>query len=194
MGNIQLLLLQTFYYAVLMVLTILIVAILLKGFFWKYVKVRLSFGKFVLVKIRTKIRDYFAVGWVEDDFLKFKIRKRVINLSLPDQACFYKSLSVTWIDINEKKGAISLTDYSAVSGFDAEKFSSLIERSLMKPSVRTSQEKILIALLVVVGIIGLATLGVCYMIYKNQPLLISLIQQAQESIRNSATIVGSKTI
>lgn len=60
------LLIQTGAYAALMVFTILGFSFFLRGFFWKYFKVRTSFGKNVMVKVRTPLRDYYAVGWVED--------------------------------------------------------------------------------------------------------------------------------
>lgn len=154
---------QAFYYGILMVITIAFMGVILKGFLFKYLKVRLSFGKYVLVKIRSALRDYYQVGWVEDGFLCFKNAKRTIRLAISnDDKLFYRSLAVNWIDVDENKNAIAKTDYSAISGYDAKKYSDLYTRALERPQVSSSQEKIIIVLCIVIALISIAAAILSY--------------------------------
>lgn len=147
------LLIQVACYAGLMTLTIMGMSMLLRGFFWKYLKVRTSFGKNILVKIRTPLRDYYSVGWVEEGFLCYKHKDFTIRMALNTNDKFlYRSLGITMVDVDEEKNAICKTDYSTVTGFDAKKHSDLLTRALMRPSVTSNKEKIII-LVVCVGVI-----------------------------------------
>lgn len=146
---------QAFYYGVVLFGTLALCGVFQRGFFWKYARVRTSFGKYVMVKIRTPLRDYFAVGEVIEGFLVYKLKGEKIRYYIEDYKVFYKALAVTWVDIDEEKHAFSRTDYSAVSGFDAPKFESLNVRALMKPAERSLKEKLILFLLalVVIGVI-----------------------------------------
>lgn len=188
-------LIQAGYYGVVLVLAIGFVGLILKGFFWKYVKVRLSFGRLVLVKVRSKLQDSFLSGWVEDGFLVFKNKKDEFRLSLKDKQPIYRSLSVNWIDVDEEKNAICNADYSTVEGYDAKKYNDLYTRALMRPSIGFGKEKLIIVLIIICVI---ASLGALYMGYRNSEALTTLLPQITAQVNNlievaKGTITGSAT-
>lgn len=185
-------LIQAFYYAVVMVMSIGGIAVFMRGYFWNYFRVRLSFGRLVMVKRRSKIRDFFNVGWVEDGCLVFKEKKRKFTIPLTEKDCFYRCQAVNWIDIDEETNAISKTDYKGVSSYDAQKFSDLLTRALMRPSINSNQEKIILFLSVVI----LLMVGGCiYLGYMNYGLTDHLARTIPSQLAQiKGTIVGGPTI
>ena len=132
-----------------------------------YLKVKASSGRLVLVKVRSKLRDYFKAGEVIDNTLKFKsANKHSRTLNLPEQNAFYKAFNVTCIDVDESKNAIYTLDNGAVTGYDAEKYDDLILRALLKPAL--NNKKLIIIMLMVALVIFLAfgIIGLQYQIYK----------------------------
>lgn len=191
--------LQAAYYGVAMIMVLGFVGVIQKGFFWKYLKVRLSFGKKVIIKLRTPLIDRFAVGWVEDGQLVYKQkktdkRKKITNrVSLAGETnFFYRCLAVNWIDVDEEKGSPCKTDYSAVTGHDLEKESNVAARALTRPAETSNQEKIM--MLALIGIaIGIVVVG--YLAYTNSALLQSINGNIGNLINNMAapTVVATPT-
>lgn len=182
---------QTFYYAIVMALSIGAASMILKGFFWKYVKVRLSFGKYILVKVRSPLRDYFSVGRVEDSFLVFKRRKNEIRVLITANI-FYRSLAVTWVDVDEELNAACTVDYKGVSGYDAEKYDDLLTRALMKPAIKSNFEKIVIGLLALIVLLAAASAYLSFIGYDKIMTLQPVIQGLRDTVAaNTQTITAS---
>lgn len=169
--------------------TIFLCGALQRGFFWNYVKVRTSFGRLVMVKVRSPLRDYFARGWVDEGFLIYKHNKETIRISIPqNEKVFYKAIAVTWIDVDDENHAICKCDYTTVSGYDAVKNNHLHTRALMRPSINSNREKIVLALLVIIGIISLGALALSYSGYAE---VIDLKQNLPAMLKNLAgTVIG----
>lgn len=191
-------LLQTFYYGAVAVLTLFFCGAFMRGFFVDYFKVRTSFGKLVMVKIRTPLRDYFAKGEVKEGFLIYKLKTGfrkydVIRLNIPkDVNPFYKCMSVNWVDVDDEKNAITNTQYSTVKGFDAVKHNNLLTRALMKPQIASGQEKIMLFLIVVTLILSLAS---AYLAYSGYAGVQTLQQNLPGMIKNLAgTVTGGGVI
>lgn len=184
---------QTFYYAIVLILTLFFVGAFQRGFFVTYFKVRTSFGRLVMVKVRSPLRDYFRPGWVEEGFLMYKVKQgfrdySTIRLNIPkDTQPFYKCMSVMWVDVDDEKHAIAKTNYDAVPGYDAILNDNLHKRALMRPSIASGQEKLILVLIVVVGIIALA--GV-YLAYSNYAQLRELATLPQVVANLKGTVVG----
>lgn len=166
---------QTGYYAIVMIMGVGIISLLLRGFFWKYVKVRLSFGKYVMVKLRSPLRDFFSVGWVEDGFLIFKKKKQEVRIVIDrDQDYFYRTLGVNWIDVDEEKGAPVKFNFEGVVGHDIEKEASLYVRALTRISVADNKERIILIVIILAAIFGLVAV---LLTYANYSLLKDIITQ-----------------
>lgn len=181
-------LMQAAYYAIVMGLSIGIMAMLMRGFFWKYLKVKTSFGKYVIIKIRTHLRDYFAVGWEEEGFLIYKSKKIEKRIKLESGAdYFYRTLGVYWVDIDEKKGAICKVDYEAVTGHDQEMQSNLLARALTRPSVTDNREKLM--MLILIGI-GIALIVVGFLAFSSYNLNREILMQLPALAKSIAATAG----
>lgn len=189
---------QTGYYALVLFGTLFMCGAIQRGFFWKYLKVRTSFGKYVMVKIRSPLRDYFQVGWVEEGFLMYEIKrswkeKDIIRLNIPQKKSpFYKAVAVTWVDVDDEKHAICCADYSTVTGYDAIKNNNLHQRALMRPSITSGYEKIMMFCLVM---LIFAVLILCVMVWKNSQAVVALKTQIPGIIEGMrGTVVGGASI
>jgi len=167
MGFLTEVLLQTLYYAVVMGLAIFFISFILRGFFWKFLKVKISFGRLILVKIRGINRDYFAVGEIEENFLVYKdpmLKKQEKRINIKDNKAFYKVLGITAIDVDNQTNNVCYPDYTVVEGFDSAKYNNLYLRALYTPQITDNKDKLIIVLLV---LILLASLGAVYMGYNS---------------------------
>jgi hypothetical protein len=187
---------QAIYYGIVMILSVLLISFLQRGFFWKYVKVRASFGKYVLVKLRAVNRDFFAVGWVEDNFLVYKShgQRRQHSLQKAGSKAFYKSLGVTWIDIDETTNGIGLHDYSTATGYDAATFSNLYERTLYAPEVKDPKEKIMFVLIIGGAIASIAAAIMAFMAMQGNVDLTDQITKLVKIIAEKAVVTGGKGV
>lgn len=182
----------TLYYFFFLVLILAMVGAIFKGFFWKYLKVRMSFGKYVLVKVRASIRDYFAVGRVEEDYLIYKRRGAEIRILITDNI-FYKSLSVLWVDVDESLNAACKVDYTGVKGYDAERFDDLYTRALMKPAIKSNFEKIIILICLGSLVAAGAAAYLAYLSYSNSQTILTISQTILDAVRATSQTIAAKT-
>jgi len=189
---------QALYYGVWGILVICFIGAFQRGFFINYFKVRTSFGKLVMVKVRSPLRDYFCRGEVVEGFLIYKIKRGwkevdTIRLNIPqDINPFYKCMSVAWCDVDDEKHAITKTNYSPVSGYDAVKNNNLHTRALMKPTIASGQEKIMMVL-IIIAIVGV--LVACYLSYLSYANASALKIELPGMLRSLAgTVTGGQTI
>lgn len=167
---------------------LIFVSVILRGFFWKYLKVRTSFGKKIMVKVTSAIRDDFEVGCVEDGFLVFKRRKNVLRLNVPrDRAVFYRCLAVLWVDVDDEKNSVKTLDNNHVSGFDAVKHSDLHTRALLRPAPSDDIRKKLMIIGGIAAVIMLVAL--LFMTYKNTATLESIKAMLPDLARNIKGVV-----
>lgn len=178
---------QAGYYGVVMVLSLFIVGIIMRGFFWKFVRVRLSFGKYVLAKIRAVNRDYYRVGWVEEEFLVFKSKKGgERRIPIPDNSYFYRSVGLSWVDVDDKSSSLTKPDYSTQNTFDAEKYDNLYKRALTRPQINDKMEKVLLAAAIIAAIAAIIAVAIGYKSMND----ISILNIAVESLKKGV-IIGS---
>ena len=190
---------QAFYYAIVMIFCFAAVGTIQRGFWWRYMRVRTSFGKYVMVKIRTPLRDHYATGWVDENFLCYKTKdetgKFTIRISInTSDRIFYRSMAITWIDVDDEKHAICKADYSSVEGFDAKKHSDLHTRALMRPAVNSTQEKIILFGVIVAVILSAASAYLSYMTYAYMQQFYTELPGMLASATSKALIIGSNTV
>lgn len=145
---------KDFYYFVisgfvLMFIPLGLIAWFQAGFFLKWLRVRASRGKLTLVKVRGKLRDFWEYGQIKGEFLIYGKKENKKRVHIEDNIV-YRCFGVTVVDTDETTNAVSKTNYSAVTGFDAEKFEDLYTRALFRPTLSTDANRILIILLIVV--------------------------------------------
>jgi hypothetical protein len=195
MGAFNEILIQAAAYGAVMVFTIFGLAVFFRGYFWKYIKVRTSFGKYLMVKVRTPLRDYFAVGWVEENFLVYKVKDTTgtytIRIAInTNDKIVYRCMAVNWVDIDEEKNAICKANYEPITGYDAKKFSDLLTRALMRPVISSGQEKIILVCAIAAAILAGVAVYLGYLNYD----AVQKLTQAIPSIVNSAMAQGKGTV
>lgn len=175
---------QAIYYGVVMILTLVLLGVLMRGFMWKFIKVKISFGRLLMVKVKAINRDYYAVGRIDEGFLIYKVKKAQKRIDVPDPACFYRSLGVTWVDVDEEKNCVFKPDHSAVKGFDAIKYNNLYKRTLYQPQIADNKEKLIIGAIIICIIISAATL---FFLYKQSAVVGQIFQKISEIKANTIT-------
>lgn len=148
---------QAFIYFIVLICGIFLISMFQRGFFWTYAKVRLSFGKYILVKIRSLNREYFTKGEIIEGFLILKdASKEMKRISIRDSNFSYRCMAVQWVDVDEEKNCITKKDYETETGFDAVKYQELYKRALYKPQIQEldKMQKIVIVLILIGIILG----------------------------------------
>jgi hypothetical protein len=179
-------------YGGIIILTIFIVSMMFRGFFWKYLKVRTGFGKYVLIKVRSELRDYYLVGTVEDNILKFKIKRDGKKISSPlpitNKEVFYRCMNVICVDIEEKTMALSKTDYTGITTNDVEVVDNLIVRALQKPDIVNNLQKLIIVLIIVGIVVGIVA---CYFGWKSNANDQVIVNAINTYINSKSQIVNA---
>lgn len=169
---------QMIYYGIVVVLAFFLMGFLMRGFMWKYIRVRLSFGRLVLVRVISLPSDYFEVGRIEEDMLVFK-RVFTHRISIIDSTYLMRAIGITWAYVDGRTWGILNPNLQGVDGYDPEKWEHLLTRALFRPSITGQREKIIIILLVVV-IIGL--LAMAMFVYHRTDKIIELVNVPSQVI------------
>jgi len=172
-------------YSVVVLLSLILLGLFQKGFFWKFLRVKSSFGALLMVKVREVNRDYFAIGRIKEGFLLYKVKGEKHRHGIPrDKVVLYKCLGVTWVDIDGETGNICNVDYSTSPGFDSVKYESLYTRALFAPRIQDQTTKVLLILVIISFIL---LLGLAIMVYTQGKKLDSILSLVT-TIKDQATI------
>jgi hypothetical protein len=134
------------------------------GFLWPFARVKMSRGRFTLVRVRGVTGDYFRIGEIMESWLVFKDRqKEKRRLSCPEKSYINYAMGVKTIDVDDEKNAIMTADFKAVSGYDAIKFENLYVRALTAPKL---EDKLMMIILIIIIIVLLVSLFNAFSIYK----------------------------
>ena len=165
---IQQIITQAMAYGVVILAFFMLMAFLMRGFLFKFLSVRTSGGTKILVKCKEVDRDTFTVGKIQEGFLKFKYNKGEKTMALPvNVPTIYRSMTISWVDIDAINWSFISRGGSQVSGFDPEKFTSLNQRALYKPAILGDQNKILILLLIIIIVAVVGSIIFMYQMNKN---------------------------
>lgn len=156
-------LLQTINNIIILLVAIILIGFAQRGFFFVYMKVLMSFGKYILVKVRAVNRDYFKLGEIVEGFLVYKTKTGAKRIAIQASDVFYKCLLVNWVDVDEEKNLVVRRDFAKESGFDAEKYDNLYKRALYRPSATDNKERIFLMLIVISLICAAAAAAVGYL-------------------------------
>lgn len=168
-------------YGIVMIFTFVLVNGLMQWFPIKYLLVKASRGKKILVRIHTKIQPYYRQGVIDKDgFLIF--REKLFNkmtdkrIELPDGS-LKQELGIFIVDIDQqgrvavrksvtahgqyefnglaKEYDVVVHNWGVVRGFDAEHINHFFIREAEKPNLEASREniKLLLAILTLLGCI-----------------------------------------
>ena len=141
---------------------IFLVDLISGGFIRTYMRVRSSFGKLVLVRVKTRLRDYYRAGKVTEGWLVFTgLDKQARRYGIPEgKECFTRVLNVDELRVDEESGKVQTVSYSMENGNDPVKLEDLYTRALYRPSAQAGKK----AAIMIVLLIALIA-GVGFMIY-----------------------------
>jgi hypothetical protein len=143
-------------YIMVLLIGYLLIQFLSSGFFSKFLKVKASRGKKVLVNVRTMTDHYFVAGWIEESFLVYKDRQKELRRIQAKHPQIYRAIGVNCINVSEDTNSVISPEGQEVSGFDAIKFENLYKRALMRPQIKDRKDQILMIVLVVLFLVLLA--------------------------------------
>ena len=148
----------------------------------KYIKVKASRGRKVMVRVLSPVTDYLEVGTLAEGMVNYKDRsissgnKARKNVSVPDGG-ISRLLGINWVAVDEKLNAVLMPDFKGVDGFDAERHNNLNLRALYRPPLIDTQQRIIL--------IGVIILFVCLVI------IYIKLNSIQEVITGLNTITGA---
>jgi len=172
----------------------LTVAIFLKSFFFKYLRVRGSFGDLVLVKVREVNRDTYVVAKVEEKRLKFKYLKILYSIDILSEQVFYRCMGVPMADFDSSSNGLSKTDFKAIPGFDMGKQNNLLVRALTRPVIASAFSKENLILLLAF-IILLVCGYIAYTLTKDTEIIKNIAGTVSRlTIIDKGSVVGSSMI
>jgi hypothetical protein len=131
---------------------------LLKGFIVPYLRARFSFGKLLMIKIRTLTVPRYVVGELVDNSLRFKLPKylmvkgdknNVRMITNVSRESIYRDLGVSWIELDMQTWAILTPKMEGVPSSDLDVQSSLYVRCLYRPSLLEDKTKMMLIILFV---------------------------------------------
>lgn len=153
---------QVLGYGVVVLLIIVVISFLQRGFFFKYFRVRASMGRLVLVKARDINIDSFSIGKIDGDLISFKKNKAEYIITIKDRNVFYRSIGIIWVDFDSATGGLVKPDFQGIEGFDAVKYNNLYLRALYKPAITDNLDKILMVMVLICIILGVISLILCF--------------------------------
>jgi hypothetical protein len=163
------------------------------GFLIKFLKVRASRGKLIMIRVKSTPDSYYKTGQITERTLRYTARgqKETKPIIIPkDITPIYRSMNVWCIDVDEETNAIIMPDGKTVDTYDAEKYEQLIMRALYKPALMDKNEKIMLLM------IGACILGLVIVFFYVKQIdgNIFAMQQTIASLKeiatNSVAVVG----
>jgi hypothetical protein len=151
---------------------------LTRGFILKFILVKASKGKKVLVAVYSRSHIYHKTGKFEEGTLIYKdLAKKTKRIPNVPKDSVYIFMGVSCVDVDDEKNAtIDRINFKAIEGYDAVKVDSLITRALMLPHIEDKKEFIIILVLLILILFGVGA-GV-FLTLKTQKLIIALGQIA----------------
>lgn len=139
------------YFAVFF-LAFLVISFMQGQLFWKWLMVKTSRGKKVLIHCYDRTGVSYIVGKPLETILVFKSHKEKKELVIPINS-IYKSIGVNNIDVDGINWTIFLREGKSVPGIDPGSMANIHERALMKFNLNPLNDTLIMVLLVVVIVI-----------------------------------------
>jgi len=177
------LLYQVLGYGFSMLLGVGILSFLQRGYLLKFIKVKSSMGKLVLLRIKEVSHWSYCIGKWEEGDLIFKMNKEKKRLSNVESSDLYRSLGIYWMDIDSKTwNILSVKEGNNKTGFDPEKMESLVTRALYKPPIDDVRNKIMMVLIVASILAGLISAYFGYNILNEMGTLTNAVNNVQSTV------------
>lgn len=195
---------QILFISEIVLLTILVISLLQRGFFWAWLRARLSPKKVVVIKCYGGKDPYYRNGKIENNPLRviFKDMHSKMDKSIMisnSKTQIHRDMGVQFVEVDTQKdctfehesvdkegnkkiitiNGFKAIDYQemvkAVNGHDGEKYEGLCLRHLYRPSLMEDQLKKQLWILVIIMLLVAINL---YFTYKDNKALVYLIKQS----------------
>ena len=174
---------QTLSYATVLLMAIGIMAFLMRGFFWPYLRVRRSLGRLVLVKVRMVHTDTYAAAKVIDGKeLVFKLKgKDEKRLIIPDNSIFRRSIGVTWAEVDAETWAFVSPNMAGINSYDPNYWENLYIMALTRPTLLDKRMLYILIFSILAFLVG--CFGI-YLSYKTNKDIMA-IKASMEALKGS---------
>ena len=152
----------TVAFAGVILLLVVSLNIMTKGFLFQYLRVKASQGKLVLARMHSVTDTYYRPAKIVEGFLQVRTRQKE-DFSLPindsDYSSYiYRELGISVMEIDEQAKKILNFDFKGVAfidGFDAGRTQSLLMRIKNRPQpLNKNTTLIIVGLLMILLIVG----------------------------------------
>jgi len=144
-------------YSIIFFGTFALMDFLTSGLVMKFIIVKISMGRKVLIQIHGISRRYFRIGKIEENLLNYKDGKIQKSLT-PQKSDFTDFLGCKMVELDSATNGIVRADFSTVEGSDPTVFDTMLHRILTLKMMDANMIKIILILLVVV-VLGLGFVG-----------------------------------
>lgn len=145
---------------------LILINFVLGGLLAPFMKVKMSRGKKLLVRVLHPVQSYFVVGQLDEGFLIFKDRQKNDRRIMYTGGCIDRAVGVYWIAVDDEKNClVSRLDGEGINGFDAVKYDELYKRALYKPNVMN--ELLLKIALIMIGVALIVLVAVAIFSFKS---------------------------
>ena len=171
-----------FSFVAIIVLFFLLVNFLTKGFLWKYLFVKASQGRKILVRVHSSIELYYAVGSWKKSFLNYKTKgkeTKMIPISDADfRGAIFYTMGVPLIEVDENSNKILMNDLSVAQfQVDGGTTETIMLRFKNRPAATNKKDNIMFLLL------GVCIIGII--------VLLVMIHNQGEAINSITSLVGN---
>lgn len=118
-----------------------------KGFFAEFIKVKISRGRKILLRIHTMTEITFKAGKINENSVEYKRNKKEYTLTIPSKST-YTYLSVPTIDFDEVSQNFIIDKTHRVAGSDHNVVNMLLKRAYLAGKLAGNQDKIIKLLLI----------------------------------------------
>lgn len=149
---------QVFAYFFVWILSIVFFNFLSNGFLVKWIRVKASRGRFLLIELDGLAEMTWVVAKLNDNQLRWKAGGEHKSLIIGREDV-YRRYGIKCITIDAETNAIRRIDWSVADKVDAEAYDDKLQRAIEAPEIANKNEKILFIVAVIIIIVGLLYVG-----------------------------------
>jgi hypothetical protein len=172
------------YYAVSILIGIMLCNYLTGNLVSSIIRVRMSKGKKILINVRGTDQWYWTVAELNNDYIRYKDRDKLKKSIILEETLVMRSFNLPFVITDSVRNCLMKTNLQGVSGFDAKSVDNIIVRALTAPTTDDDRMKKYI-------LIGVAAciLGIGYIAVRALPGLELKIDQVLNLIQNMRGVV-----
>jgi len=151
---------------------------LMGGIFWPFIKVKMSRGKKILVRVLNPVQTFYRVGEVREGFLVYKDREGNNRRIRLQPNCIDRGATIYWITADDEKNCLlQRHDNKEIDGYDAAKYDDLYKRALYKPNLLDDRIHKIMLLVVLLNTAALLFIG--FLIFKLDGRILQILEIVQ---------------